>query len=419
MTSRLTTLDNGLRVASFGMPHAQTVSFGIWAIVGGRNEPKRLSGISHFIEHLLFKGTPRRSARRISEEVEGVGGYLNAFTAEEQTCYYACSAAEYFPKVFPVLSDMYLNARFAPADIELERGVIAEEITMYRDEPGQHVLELLSGVLWPGHALGRPLTGSLETIAQFDRTSLLRYRERHYHASNTLVTAAGRIDHEALVERVGRTFGDLPDGSPSTTPPAPKLRRPRVAIETRPTEQTHVALGLPTFRAADPRRYALAVLNIVLGGNMSSRLFQTLRERRGLCYSVDSHLNGFRDTGALAITLGLDQRNLTRSLQLIGREWRRLREQPLRRAELRRAKDYLIGTARMSLERSSSQSNRLGSSLAKFGRIVEPAESHRKVEAVTAEEIQDLAVKLLRPDRLSAAVVGPVEGSTPLLEALE
>jgi len=415
MESQLSTLPNGVRVATFAMPYSETISFGIWTTVGGRHESAELSGISHFIEHLLFKGTKRRSARRISQEIEGVGGYLNAFTAEEQTCYHASSAAAYFPKVFSVMADLYLNPRFAPIDIERERGVIAEEITMYHDESAQYVLELLSEVLWPKHPLGRPLTGSLQTVGGIDRNAILDYRAEHYHGGNTIVSAAGRLDHAELVERVQSVFGDLPAGVPSLAESAPRNGgRVRIRSVHRPTEQTHLALGLPTFRSSDRRRHALAVLNTILGGNMSSRLFQSLREQKGLCYSVQSSTTGFVDTGALAVTLGLDKRNLSKSLELILREFERLRSKPVGVSELRRAKDYLIGSSRMSLERTSSQSNRLGCSLSTFGRLIEPAETQRKIEAVTDDDLQALANQILKPNRLRIAAVGGLEGEAEI-----
>jgi len=419
MGSRLTEMDNGVRVATLEMPHSQTVSFGLWAMVGGRHEPAELSGISHFIEHLLFKGTKKRSARRISQEIEGVGGYLNAFTSEEQTCYHASSASEYFPKVFSVMADMYLNPRFAPIDIERERGVIAEEITMYRDEPAQYVLELLSEVLWPRHPLGRPLTGTCETVSAMGRDDICSYRDTHYHAGNTIVSAAGRVDHEKLVEAVDKVFGGIVSGHPDPIMPAPRNRRGiRIAAVPRVTEQTHLALALPTFKSSDRRRHALAVLNTILGGNMSSRLFQSLREQRGICYSVHSQTTGFQDTGALVISIGLDRRNLRKSLQVICSEFERLKEKPVRAAELRRAKDYLIGSSRMSLERTSSQSNRLGCSLGTFGRIIEAEETQQKIEKVTPDDLQSLAKQILKHDRLRIAAVGPLDGETEIRAAL-
>lgn len=410
MKSALSCLSNGVRVATCEMPHAHTVAVGIWAEVGGRYEPAPKSGIAHFIEHLLFKGTARRTPRQISQAVEGVGGYLNAFTAEEHTCYHGASAAEYTRCVFDVLADMYLNPRLSPVDIERERGVIAEEILMYRDDPGQHVQELLCEIIWPDHPLGRPLTGSIETLRAIRREDFLNFRERHYQGRSTLVTFAGKITH-AEAESLARTLGNLPRGRARKFASAPPIaKKPRLRTVFRETEQTHLAMAFPAFDIHDERRYALSLLHTLLGGNMSSRLFQELREKRGLCYSVNTHVSQFSDCGALSISCGLDAKNLERSLALIYRECDRLKSQPASAAELRRAKDYTIGMGRMSLEKTSSQNSRLGFSVLTFGKIIDPETVHRKLREVTAEEVQAIAKEVLDPRHLCAAVVGAGQG---------
>jgi len=408
MKTQLTTLPNGLRVATCEMPHVETAAVGIWAGVGGRHEPPKLNGISHFIEHMLFKGTKRRSARRIMEEVEGVGGDMNAFTSEERTCYYAAAAAEFFPRLCDVLTDLYLNPRFAPPDIERERGVIGEEILMYRDEPSSHVQELLNQNFWPSHALGRPLTGTIETIEKFNRDDFLKYRSTHYHTRSTVISAAGNVKHEEVVERMARLLEELPKGREVTFDKAPVVgRKARVTVEKRDTQQTQVAMGLPVSSHHDAQRYALQVLHVVLGGNASSRLFQQLREKRGLCYSVSTHPACYADTGMLNISLGLDQKNLTKSLQLILAEFSNLKNKLVAPAELRRAKEYLVGTSRMSLERTANQNMRLGSSVLVYNRIMDPETVHAKLRAVTSEEVQQAAVRFLDPRRTTMAVVGP------------
>ncbi|MEO6847015.1 MAG: pitrilysin family protein [Chthoniobacterales bacterium] len=419
MQTQLSRLDNGIRVATCEMPHAQTVTVGIWAAVGGRYEPAHRSGIAHFIEHLLFKGTKKRSARQISQAVEGIGGYLNAFTSEESTCYLASSAAEHFPRVFSVLADMYLEPRFAPADIERERGVIGEEILMYRDDPSQYVHELLSDVYWPDHPLGRQLTGSVKTIEGMHRKDFLDFRSQHYHGGNTVITAAGKVSHEKLVETVDKLFRSLKRKPKSKFLPAPAPRRSvKVKTAFRDIEQTNAAFALPAFSIYDSRRYALNLLNIILGGNMSSRLFQEIREKRGYCYSISSHASLFHDTGTFGITAGLDRKNLEKSIQLILREFERLRERPVGPSELRRAKDYAIGSSRMSLERTSSQNSRLGYSILTHDRLVDSESIHEKLRAVTAEEIQKVAQTILRPDRLTLAVVGPVKDEDAVRQLL-
>ncbi len=408
MKTQLTTLPGGLRVATCEMPHAETASVGIWAGVGGRHEPARLNGISHFIEHMLFKGTAKRSARRIMEEVEGVGGDMNAYTAEERTCYYAAAAAEYFPRLCDVLCDFYVNPKFTPQDIERERGVIGEEILMYRDEPASHVQEMLNQNFWPGHALGSPLTGTQETIDSFKRQDFLDYRTSHYHRNSTVVSAAGKIRHEEVVERVAEALEHLPKGRKPKFTKAPEPgKKARVVVDQRDTQQTQVAFGFPGASHHDARRYALQILHIILGGNASSRLFQQLREKRGLCYSVSTHPSGFEDTGLMNVSLGLEQKNVEKSLRLILAEFQTMKDKPVGAAELRRAKEYAIGTSRMALERTSNQNMRVGSSILVYGDILDPEEIHNRLRAVTAEDVQSAARDFLTPRRATAAVVGP------------
>lgn len=408
-TTKLTTLPGGLRVATCEMPHAQTAAMGIWASVGGRHEPAALNGISHFIEHMLFKGTTRRSARRIMQEIEGVGGDMNAYTSEERTCYYATAAAEYFPRVCDVLCDIYLDPKFSKADIDRERGVIAEEILMYRDEPSSHVQEMLNEAFWPGHPLGRPLTGTLKTISMMGREEFLSYRTSHYHASSTVVSAAGNISHDDVVDRVGRLLGRIGRGhrKPSAKAAQRHSDRPRLRVEARDIQQTQVAMALPAFSHLDARRFALHLLHVLLGGNASSRLFQELREKRGICYSISTHPQTFNDSGVFNISVGLDRRNLEKSLNLIFEQFGVLREKPVGAAELKRAKEYAIGSSRMSLERSSSQNMRMGSSVLVYGQIVDPETVHEQLRAVTAAEIQSVAREVLDTSGLTLALVGP------------
>lgn len=408
MKTQLTTLPGGLRVATCEMPHAETAAVGIWAGVGGRHEPARLNGISHFIEHMLFKGTARRSALRIMEEVEGVGGDLNAYTAEERTCYYATAAAEYFPRLCDVLCDLYVNPKFNPQDIERERGVIGEEILMYRDDPASFVQEMLNHNFWPGHPLGSPLTGTQETIDSFKRQDFLDYRASHYHRGSTVVSAAGKIHHDDVVERVVRALEDLPKGRKPRVSKAPEpVKHPRVVVDQRDTQQTQIAIGFPGSSHHDARRYALQILHIILGGNGSSRLFQQLREKRGLCYSVSTHPSSFADTGLMNVSLGLEQKNVEKSLRLILAEFQTIKDKPVRAAELKRAKEYAIGTSRMALERASNQNMRVGSSILVYGDILDPEEIHNRLRAVTAEDVQSVARDFLTPQRATAAVVGP------------
>jgi len=416
MKTNLSTLSNGIRVVTCEMPHMQSVTFGLWAGVGGRHEPKQVSGISHFMEHMLFKGTRRRTARQIGQEVESVGGYLNATTTHDHTVYYGAAPANQFRKLTEVLCDMYREPRFSPNDIKKERGVIAEEILMYQDEPSELVQEMLWEDLWPNHGLGRPLTGTLESIAQIERDDFLKFQHSYYHAGNTVVSAAGLIRHDDVVARAELLLGALPKGRKSVIRNAPTLPdHPRVRIDSRETQQTHVAFGVPACDLYDDDRFAITLLNVLLAGNMSSRLFQELREKRGLCYSVSSSVSHYSDTGVLNFYVGLDAKNLPLAMQLIGREFARLRDEPIKSAELKRAKDYTIGSARMSLERSTAQSSRLGYSVLFYGRIVEPEIMHQRLLQVTADDIQKVAQRNLCPERVTLSLVGPVPVNAPVV----
>lgn len=407
MKTQLTTLPSGLRIATCEMPHVETAAVGIWAGVGGRHEPQRLNGISHFIEHMLFKGTERRSARRIMEEVEGVGGDMNAFTSEERTCYYAAAASEFFPRLCDVLCDLYLFPKFSPKEIERERGVIGEEILMYRDEPSSHVHEMLNENFFHHHALGRPLAGTLQTIESFQREDFLGYRISHYHAGSTVVSAAGNIRHDDVVARVSKLLEKLPRARKVTFDKVTKRPKFRIVTEKRDTQQTQIAMGLPGPSSHDYRRYALQILHVILGGNASSRLFQELREKRGLCYSVSTHPSCFADTGMLNLSLGLDQRNVEKSLKLIVSTFEDIKNKPVRPAELKRAKEYAVGTSRMSLERTSNQNMRMGGSVLVYGKIVDPEDIHARLRAVTAEDVQAAAQAFLKPEAATIAVIGP------------
>ena len=408
--THVSTLPNGLRVASCAMPSSQTVAVGIWCAVGARIEPPRLGGISHFLEHLLFKGTKKRTARQISEEIEGVGGDLNAFTTEERTCYYAAASSDHFTRMATVLADMYRNSLFEPAEIERERGVIAEEIEMVRDEPAQYVHELLNEQTWKGHPLANPITGTRKTLATISRNDLLDYLKGHYHAGKTIFTASGAIDHDEVVQLATKLFGKLPkaptvSNQSETNPPIPQTS-PLIHIASRKSQQSQVAFSFRGVGATDPRRHAATLLHVILGGNMSSRLFQELRERRGLCYSVNTSLSTYSDCGSFDISIGLDGENVGKAMKLILKECRRIAEKGVSVAELRRACDYSIGTSRMALERAATQNYRLGSSLLSHGRIIPPEEVYDRLAKITTREIQAVAREIFRNETISLAMIG-------------
>jgi predicted Zn-dependent peptidase len=381
----LTRHPSGLVIATAEIPHRTSVSLGLWVGVGGRYEPAELNGAAHFIEHMLFKGTRRRSPREISQAVEGIGGYLNAYTSEENTCFFSKALHHRLPDLLDVLMDMFLNSRFAPGDIDLERDVIKDEVAMYFDEPQHHVQELINATLWPDHPLGRPLTGTLKTLNRMRREHLLAFMRQNYVAANTVIAAAGRLRHAEVVRAVSRYARHLPRGPrPHFLPVVSGQAKPRLRLFTKDTAQTQMVLGIRTCSRHDERRYALRLLNAMLGENMSSRLFQELRENRGLAYSIQSSLSFFHDAGTLDISVGLDTANLPQALKLILRELRRLAGQPPSRAELQRARDYVLGQFDLSLENTENQMNWLGEQWIGFGRIFSPETVKRRLALVKA-----------------------------------
>jgi len=420
ITPIISILPNGLRVATQTMPSSQTVAVGIWCGVGARHEPARNGGISHFLEHLLFKGTKTRSARRISEEVEGVGGDLNAYTSEERTCFYAAASSDHLQRITGVLSDMYCNSLINPREVERERGVIVEEIEMIRDESAQHVQELLTAETWKGSSLSRPITGTKKSLSAISRKDLVNHLRGNYHAGRTIVTAAGAVDHEEFVKLVSSGFlkklpGNSTGPSHSSVSAPPRQGAPRLVIESRENQQTQIALSFRGVGSHDPKRYAVSLLHVILGGNMSSRLFQELRERRGLCYSIGTSLSTHSDCGAFEIALGLDGKNVVKALKLILSECARIAGKAPSIAELRRACDYSIGTSRMALERAATQNYRLGTSLLNYGKVVSPESVYDRLAKVTPADIQGMAQKILQNRTLCLAMVGQGPGEKELM----
>src|SRR5881394_3189833 len=416
---QITRLPSGLTVATTEMPHRASVSLGLWVGVGGRYEPAALNGVSHFIEHLLFKGTPKRTAKEISQAVEGIGGYLNAFTGEESTCFYSKGRHDRFDELLDVLVDMFLNSKFDPVEIEKERGVIKEELAMYLDQPQHQVQELLNETLWPNQPLGRPLTGTVKTLDAMTRGDLLNFLRTNYVTGATLLVAAGNLSHKRVLKAVARFAPRFPRGKrPYFVPAANPQTQPRLRLFTKKTEQTQLALGLRTCSRHDERRFALRLLNTILGENMSSRLFQVVREDRGLAYNIYSSLSFFDDTGDLVISAGLDTENVASTLSLIQRELRRLTITPPSASELRRARDYVIGQIDLSLENTESLMMWLGEQLLGYGEVIAPAEVKRRLSQVTAREIRAVARDFFRGERSSLALVSPLKSDRGLTKAL-
>jgi len=415
----ITKLENGFTVATATMPHMASVATGLWVGVGGRYENAPLNGVCHFIEHMLFKGTKRRNAKQISQAVEGVGGYLNAFTTEEQTCFYARAPHDKLTDLMDVLFDMVLNSQFDTVELDKERSVIKEEVAMYLDQPASHVMELLNETLWPNHPLGRPLTGTLQTLDGLRREELVTYLRSHYVTASSLLTVSGRVKHRDVVALARKLTKPFAQGKrPTFVPVSPSQDRPRVNLHTKDIEQTHMALGIRTCSRHEDRRFPLRLLNVILGENMSSRLFQVVREEHGLAYSVQSGLSSFDDTGTLTVTAGVDTAKAKPALKLIAQELKRITDKAPTTRELREARDYLLGQMDLSLESTENQMMWLGEQLLNYGRIMKPEDTKRRLAEVKPSDIRAVAREFIRPDRMSLALVSPLKSDRGLANLL-
>ncbi len=402
-------LPNGIVVLTEPMEHVYSVSLGIWLRAGSRQEPPALNGISHFIEHMVFKGTARRSAEEIAREVDSVGGMLDAFTSKELVCFNSRVLGGHLPQVFDILADLVLEPKFAEEDIAREQSVVLEEIRMTQDNPEDLVHELFSQNFWNPHPLGRPILGTPETVSSFGRGMLQDWFRRCYTPERLVITAAGHLDHDAFVRLISERFAHLAPGDRDLADAAPQPA-PHITLRTkRELEQVHICLGVPALPMTDRRRFALSVLNNVLGGGMSSRLFQNIRERQGLAYSIFSETNAYRDAGTLSIYAGTSLETATQLVRSVLEEFRRLKEEPLSAEELRRAKDHLKGATLLALEGSGQRMNSLARYHIYFGRQFTPAELISLLEGVTAEEVQEIARQFFQPELLAASVVGNLD----------
>ncbi|MCA1809110.1 MAG: M16 family metallopeptidase [Kiritimatiellia bacterium] len=406
LTVQETTLPNGIRILSSAMPGARSTALGIWVGAGGRHECRTLNGISHFVEHMLFKGTTHRTAREITRAIEGRGGHCNAFTQEENTCYYARMAGHHLPEVMDIMTEMYLHPRFAADDVVREKGVILEELLMVNDQPEQLVHEMLAAMLWRNHELGRPLTGTQETLQRFTREHLLNYKKKKYAPENTVFVLAGKVDHQACVAQIKNQLRHVRRKA------APNYRLVTAAVGQEPfrlsfkkIEQTQLALGFRIFGRFDQRRHALRLLNVILGENMSSRLFQSLREEHGLAYAVSSSAQLFAETGALVIGAGVDSRRAERSLELILRELHQLKKTGPTGRELNEAREYVIGHMLLALESPAGHMHWMGESILNYGRVVQPEEIIASMRGITTGVIKNLAGEILRRKNASLAVL--------------
>jgi predicted Zn-dependent peptidase len=413
-TVRRTVLPNGLRIVTEAIPAMRSVSFGIWVGVGSRDEEPGRGGVSHFLEHLLFKGTTRRSAMDISAGIEAVGGETNAFTTKEYTCYYARVLDEDAALAIDVMCDLVVDSVLADADVETERGVILEEIAMHDDEPGDEVHDLLAEAIYGAAApLGRLISGTEESITPMTRNEIRDFYRSRYVPENMVVSVSGNLDHDGIVALVTAAFELTAVGGVAAEPtgarpsdPAAEVRRPTVLVRDKETEQAHVVLGCPGLSRMDERRFAVGVLNNILGGGMSSRLFQEIREKRGLAYSVYSYTSQYADSGIFAVYAGCAPGKVDEVLSLIRAELARVAAEGLTEAEVMRGKGMMKGSLVLGLEDTGSRMSRLGKSELLYNDLMTVDDLLARVEAVTVDAVRELAAELLtRP--MSLALIGP------------
>jgi len=408
---RRTVLPGGLRVITESMPSMLSASLGIWVGVGSSDETARLAGASHYLEHLLFKGTRRRSALQIASELDAVGGELNAFTAKEHTCYYATVLASDLPLAVDVVGDLVTSAIIRGADVDNERGVIHEEIAMRDDEPGDAVYDLFSGALFGDNPLGRPVLGTTQSITDLSRTQIAGYYRRRYRSQSMVVAAAGAVDHADVLRLVRKAFADQlsVDVDPDPIRQSDIVRTSparQVALIDRPTEQAHILLGGFTPGRHDERRYALSVLNTALGGGMSSRLFQEIREKRGLAYSVGSSVSQYAGVGSYNVYAGCAPRNVDEVLGLIRAELDRVAVKGLSAEEVARAKGQLRGGMVLGMEDSGSRMSWIAKSELSFGEYRSVPQVLEDIAAVSVQDVADIAAEVLAGP-LCLSVVGP------------
>lgn len=409
---RTTALPNGCRVVTSAMPGVDSFSVCFDAGTGGRFERPAEAGFSHFLEHMLFKGSRKRpTTRALSRPLERVGGQFNAYTSAEHTCFHAQVPAESAALAADVLGDMFAHPLFDPGEIGRERQVVLEEIKMYFDDPSSRAADLSLEGLWPRHPLGRPILGTPRSLARADHAALAAYHGTGYAARGTVIAAAGRLEHERVVDLVAPFAEALPAGPAPSCAPASRAPAPApVVADLRETQQVQAVVSFRSFGRTDPRRSAATVLSHLLGGGLTSRLFMSVRERHGLAYSISSANQFFRDAGAFQVYAGLDAARAAKALSLVARELRAMAEKGPGRRELADAKSALAGMQRLGGETSQSQMGWILSTLRRFGRVETPDEVVARLRAVTAEDVQSLARDLFRPDNLSLALVMPRGG---------
>jgi predicted Zn-dependent peptidase len=408
-------MDNGLAVSAKTMSHMESVSFGIWIRAGARYENSKNNGISHLLEHLLFKGTKTRGMKEIKESVEGRGGSFNGFTSEEVTCYLVKLLAKDAELGVDILSDMVLNPKLDEKEIEKEKSVIVEEINMYKDIPAQHVHEILTEMLWPDQPLGMPLAGTVESVNSMQKKDVEAYKETFYNPNNMLLIGAGAIKEDKLLGLAGKYLSVSQKAEP------PKFikafndqREPLLKVTKKDTEQTHMALAFHAMNRLSPDRYVASILNIILGANMSSRLFHVIRDELALCYEISSSVRKYEDVGAFVIGAGLDELNLVRALEIIFKELNRIMKEPIPHEELERAKEFYKGQLLFTMEDTMSHMLWLGEKIISKETELDVKKIVEKVASISKDDIMRVARSIFKNESINLAVIGPVKDENRL-----
>jgi predicted Zn-dependent peptidase len=405
-------LPNGLVVITETMTHVRSVSVGVWVRNGSRREVQEENGLAHFMEHMVFKGTERRSAEAIAREMDSIGGMLDAFTSKEQICFNAKVLDEHLPIAFDIIADLVLRPKFDSEDVKKERQVVLEEIKMDLDNPEYLLHEIFTRGFWPRHALGRPILGTPETVRKFNKDALRKRFGSWFAPDRIVLTAAGNVPHEKVLELVQREFGGLKAAGKVEGHAAPSTEAP-IHLETkRDLEQVHVCMGVPSYPLAHEGRFAVAVMNNLLGGGMSSRLFQNIREKLGLAYAVFSELTPYSDAGMMTVYAGTARETVGQVIDLIVKEFRDLKESPVSEEELLRAKNHLKGSLMLSLESTSARMSNLARQELYFGRFYSLDEILQSIGAVTHDDVQSLAQEFFRPEQIAVTVLGSLNGFT-------
>jgi predicted Zn-dependent peptidase len=403
---RKDTLSNGIRVVSETLPKSRALSIGVWVKVGARHEPKEIGGVSHFIEHMFFKGTEKRKAKDIATEIDSLGGEMNAFTSQESTTYYVKVLDEHLATAIDILSDILLGSKFDPAEMEKERKVILEEIKGVEDTPDDHIHELFTGTVWADNALGRPILGTRETIKSLKHTDILAYIDNYYSTREIVISVAGNFEHTRLIELLDSAFGKLSRPGIPKLEATPEFNR-AVTVRKKQLEQVQVCLGCKGLSYTHDDRFGIMALNTILGNSMSSRLFQEVREQNALAYSIYSYVTAYRDTGLLTIYAGTDPANTLQAIQLIVKELRKIRDEGITPAEETRVKNQIKGNLVLSLESSNSHMSRIARQEIYFGKYLSVDDTIKAVDKVTAEQIKRIAQQLFTRESLSLSILGP------------